>query len=514
MTDDNRILIVGAGPVGLTLACLLAQAGTPFRLIDAKPGPIEDSRALGVHARTLEIMQSLGLSEAFINAGRVTRYMTFHLRNRPLFSFDFEVLRRDTAYPFYLILPQSSTEALLYQKLLSLGGTVEWNTPLRSLEETDRGVIAHFEGESRCYPYAVGADGAGSVVRKSLGIAFSGHTYEARFVLSEVRIAEDRLATDATHVILADRSVLAAIPLPNGLYRLVGPDSMASTELESGARIGFDTFAAFLERNGLFPETRLYDPSRVVSYRMQKRVADRFMSNRVFLAGDAAHIHSPAGGQGMNMGIQDAANLGWKLSLAWQGGARKALLESYREERHRIAQTVADGTDRALQLVSSRKLHHRLALRAIAPLLCRVRQPYRLIHAMAQLGIGYGAAPTGAGARLPWLRCARGGDLFDLLSPGKLTLFHLGPVEPVAAPVPLRVVRLVDNRFYRLSGEASGDPVETHPVVRAELTRLGGVARLLVRPDGYVAAVDRTPENSDIARYLAQLAAPQIEVAA
>jgi 2-polyprenyl-6-methoxyphenol hydroxylase-like FAD-dependent oxidoreductase len=504
MSRDERILIVGAGPVGLTLACLLAQANTPFRIIDSKVGTVRDSRALGVHARTLEVMQSLGLAEAFIRAGRVTRFMTFHHKNAPLFSLDFNTLKNDTAYPFYLILPQSSTEAMLYRKLQDLGGTVEWDTPLLSLEEMSDGVIAHVAGGSAQYSYVVGCDGAASITRKCLDIAFSGITYDARFVLSEVRIAEDRLPTDATHVILAEDSVVAAIPMPNGAYRLVGPDSMACTDIESGAPISFDVFAAFLARNGLLPDAGLHDPSRVVSYRMQKRVADRFMTTRVFLAGDAAHIHSPAGGQGMNMGIQDAANLAWKLSLG-RSAPQSSLLNSYQTERRSVALVVANGTDKALRLVGSRHWLHRLMLRRLAPLLCRVWQPWRLIHSMAQLGVAYGNAQPGAvGARLVWFRLAQGGDGFDLMSPGKLTLIDLCGATLPSSPLPLRLVRLVDNRYYRPEASPTTE-LELYPVDAAELRRLGLVARLLVRPDGYLAAVDHSPSDQSVAHVLDKL---------
>lgn len=502
---DKRILIVGAGPVGLTLACLLARVGTPFRIIDSKSGTVSDSRALGVHARTLEVMQSLDLAQDFIRHGRITRYMTFHDKNRALFSLDFDVLRRDTAYPYYLILPQSITERLLYDKLRSMGADVEWNTDLRSIEEGSDDVVAHFENKTTRHAYVVGCDGAASIVRKSLGINFSGLTYDARFVLSEVRIAEDRLATDATHVIMADQSVLAAIPLPNGAYRLVGPDSMASKDIASGASISFDAFAAFLKRSELFPDARLYDPSRVVSYRMQKRVADSFMTDRVFLAGDAAHIHSPAGGQGMNMGIQDAANLAWRLSLAYNG-ANSSVLKPYGSERRSIALTIANGTDTALKLMNSPKLLHRLGLKFIAPIVSKFWQPHKLIHAMAQLAISYqtGPDPITAGHRLPWVKTANGSDLFDQMQPGQLLLLHLVPPVPHSSDLDLCQVQLIDNQYYR--PDETTQRMDSLPLTTQQHARLGGAARILVRPDGYIAAVDKTSQDHDIADVLLTLA--------
>lgn len=505
MIDDNRILIVGAGPVGLALGCLLAASRTPFRLIDAKDGIGTESRALGIHARTLEIMQSLGLSEKLIKAGRITRYMTFHDRNTALFSLDFDVLKKDTAYPYYLIVPQCDTEAILYEKLLSLGGEVEWNTPLRSVEDNAENVTVHFEGESLRYPYVVGCDGAASLVRKALGIAFSGETYDARFLLSEVRIADDRLPTDATHVIMTRESVLAAIPLPDGSYRLVGPDSMAPKDGQSGAAITFDAFADFLKRNGLFPNTQFKDPSRVVSYKMQKRVADAFKGQRTFLAGDAAHIHSPAGGQGMNMGIQDAANLAWKLSLAFRR-PNTALLETYAGERRSIANTVAAGTDKALRMMAAPGPAFRFGMRIFAPMVLRFWQPHKLIHAMAQLSIRYTLETQGdIGKRLPQVRLAEGGDLFDLIKPGQPMLLHVNADQtgPQSAAAGVLHVRLVDNHFFRASADRATDQ-GLYPVARSELARLPKATRLLVRPDGYVAAIDRSAHDTNVAAQIAE----------
>lgn len=481
MIDDNRILIVGAGSVGLSLACLLAAAHTPFRLIDAKDGIGEESRALGIHARTLEVMQSLSLAEAFVKAGRVTRYMTFHERNKSLFSFDFKVLSDDTRFPFYLIVPQCDTETILYKKLQELGGEVEWRTPLHSIEDGHDGVKVHFEKETLGYPFVVGCDGAASLVRKALGIDFSGTTYDARFLLSEVWIADDQLPTDATHVIMARDSVLAAIPLPNGSYRLVGSDSLAPKNAKSGAAITFDAFTEFLDRNGLFPNAKFHNPSRVVSYQMQKRVADKFMGKRTFLAGDAA-------------------NLAWKLSIAFRRPST-SLLESYADERRGVAQTVAAGTDKALRLLAAPSFLLRSTLRLVAPIILRFWQPHKLMHAMAQLAVGYRTSEQSlTGTRLPYVKLADGRDLFDLLRPGRPLLLHIR-TEPSARLREVSEIFLVDNHYFR------ADPsrercVQQHPASFSELNKLFGATRILVRPDGYIAAIDRSMDAINVATTL------------
>lgn len=489
---SQHVLIVGAGPVGLSLAAFLHLNNVSFTIVDEKPGAVADSRALGVHARTLEILQALGLSREFVRRGRTTRYMTFHLGDRALFSFDFGILRNETSFPFYLILPQYQTEAMLLQWLHEHGHQVEWNKALADINEIAEDVVATFiDGEKRKFSYVAGCDGASSLVRNKLNIGYTGMTYEVRFVLAEVRIAENRLRTDSTHVILAPDATVAAIPLPNGAYRLVGPDVQSAGQTGAASTMSFESFTSFLARNHLLQDVSLHDPERLVSYRMQKRVADSFRKGRIFLAGDAAHIHSPAGGQGMNSGIQDAANLAWKLGLVVRGEAPAALLDSYEKERRTIALHTAEATDRAMRITSVKGRFRRLILKLASPLFFALYQPKRLIRSIAQITVAYGdnTDNPSPGARMPWLPLANGEDIFDHIAPSGLTLLETGnraQLEPSTTPI--KRILLSDNQYFRR--EAKANEIETLPVRLPELKRIDNAARMLIRPDGYLIAVD------------------------
>ncbi|OWK25026.1 hypothetical protein AJ87_14820 [Rhizobium yanglingense] len=242
------------------------------------------------------------------------------------------------------------------------------------------------------YAFVIGADGATSTVRRLIDVEFEGATYPADFLLSEVEIPSGAIQRDATHVYFGERSTVAVIPQPNGNYRIVGPNFAPAEPraAESGAvSISFEDFSAFLKKNGLFSGIEMRNPSRLLSYKMHKRVAARFRVGGVFLAGDAAHIHSPAGGQGMNTGMHDAVNLAWKIALVLNNWARPDLLDSYETERRTFASAIVTATDRAMSKVMSRSVGSRIMFDILAPLVLRVRQPIDLIGSMAQIADGY-----------------------------------------------------------------------------------------------------------------------------
>jgi 2-polyprenyl-6-methoxyphenol hydroxylase-like FAD-dependent oxidoreductase len=501
-----KVLIVGAGPTGLTAAAFFARQNVDFDLIDTRSAPVDESRALGVHARSLEFMSMLGLDEAFIEQGHPTRYMTFHRGEKKLFKFDFGVLANETRYPYMLVLPQSRSERILAEHLKQVGARIGWQSKLRSFSQDDEGVSAEIEDADgqitrRRYSYLIGCDGAASLVRNTLGISFEGETYPLQFLLSEVKIDRNAIDRSSSHVFMGKETTVAVIPQPDDVYRIVGPDfsvGKQSEEIAGKRELEFNDFDRFLIRNDLLQHVRLQNPSRLVSYRIHKRVAARYRQGRVFIAGDAAHIHSPAGGQGMNTGLNDVANLTWKIAAVLQGNADVSLLDSYEDERRPAALSIVTNADAAMMKVVSRSLGARFLFDYIAPLVTRYYQPYRLLATMAQLSWHYpqlkagpgkaGASDPAVGARLADYPLRGGGRANQRLGISQYVAFRSGDgtrTDTVDHP-------LVPSYARPGRGIASfAQPVTVGPAKKP----FSGI--VLVRPDGYVAATYASESELD-----------------
>lgn len=516
MERQKQVVIIGAGPVGLTLACFLTQQNIPVRILESRSGPVNESRALGVHARTLELLRPLGLDRQFIQHGRVTHDMHFHNTNKKLFSLRFGALSESTPYPFYLILPQTITERLLLQWLNRHQVHVEWNTTLEEFQQTDDQInltVQRPKGrENLTTAYLVGCDGANSTVRQTLNIDFIGETYEAVFSLAEVNIREDKIETDATHVYLADQTTCAVIPMPSGRYRIVGPNSAG------GSGHDFAHFQHFLDSNHLFTDLSLYAPDRIIDYKMHKRVAERFSKGRVFLCGDAAHIHSPAGGQGMNTGMQDAINLAWKLAYVLKGVMPESVLSTYDIERRTVSRHVVENTDKAMAFVTNPKPLNRFLLNTLYPLATKWYQPRKMLSAMAQLEISY-FKPTEKsreflvkGKRLPWFDINASLNSFDLLDGVSwLLLVNRNHTAQAAtseqygqlqhcAQGQLKIAELYPNQYYRPVKPAD-EAVSTYPL-RHAIAGFDSAYFVLIRPDGYIHHIEKKNPSLDIVETL------------
>jgi len=498
MKLDSQVLISGAGPVGLTLAAFLKQNDVPFRLIDQRSGPVKESRALGVHARTLELLRPLGLDREFIKLGRITHDMHFHDQKRKLFSLKFDCLENDTPYPYYLILPQTTTERVLIQHLAKQGVEVEWNTSLSSFEQFDGHVSCQLtQGDkqsSERFRFLVGCDGANSLVRQSLGIQFEGETYEALFSLAEVEISEPSIETNATHVYMAPQTACAVIPMPCGKYRIVGPNPDPSGISD------FTHFQHFLDSQSLFSDVTLHSPNRVIDYKMHKRVATQFSKQNVFICGDAAHIHSPAGGQGMNTGMQDAINLAWKLAYVTRGTFPERLLSSYSLERRNVSKSVVKHTDQAMAFVSQRGLKTKLLTHFIYPLILKFYQPKSLIAAMAQLSTTYNAKDANIGQRFPWLKTVQGESTLDFIDGRKWTLLTFGSEVADSSTLQgvekllhgaVKHIHIFENQHFKKPDY----PTSSMPCYSMDIPKEWHNKTVLLRPDGYIYAVSEL-ENS------------------
>ncbi len=357
-SSETQVLISGAGPTGLTLACELACRGIAFRLVDKKSGPSLHSKALGVHSRTLEHLHSLGVAEEMVQKGRkVFGFCAYSPRSQ---LFRMRIRHQDTRYPFVLILAQSETEKVLIQRLISLGGNVEWHTELKELHLQADGIHGETQSpekeETIRADWVVGCDGAHSFVRKALDLDFEGERYEESFYLADVRM-DWKFSPEEPHLFMSPEGILVAFPFTeDNVFRLIVNDH-SSEAPPAGTEPTIEDFQRWVDRRVQIPGKeggKVADATWLAHFRIHRRQASSLRKGRAFIAGDAAHIHSPAGGQGMNISIQDAVNLGWKLALVIKGKADASLLDSYVQERRPVAKTVLTQTDQLTRMVTLR----------------------------------------------------------------------------------------------------------------------------------------------------------------
>jgi 2-polyprenyl-6-methoxyphenol hydroxylase-like FAD-dependent oxidoreductase len=456
-----EVLVVGAGPTGLMLAAELARRGVPFRVLDKALEPTQLSKAIAVHARTLEILHDMGIADELISRGVKLRGTQVFADGKTLVRASFDEL--DSHYPFILAVAQRETEAVLAEHLTKLGGVIERGVELTELTQDDDGVtctLTKSDGsdEKLRVKYVVGADGASSTVRKRLGLDFAGSSYSEQFVLADVRVRWD-LPDDCVSAFFSHEGVLAVFPLPKGRTRLIASTTVsASDEVRAPSLDEIRTRYA----SASHVAAEMDDPEWLASFRLHCRQVDRYQVGRVFLAGDAAHIHSPVGGQGMNTGMQDAHNLAWKLALVCHGKSKPELLDSYQAERHAIAANVLRGTDVATRAAT---LRHPVA-RAVRNHVARVLSSFeivqqRIARTAAELDLAYRKSPIVSEKRQSVLAARVGAR--DSAEEPNLTGwrdFELAPaagdrmldatVTPRGAGSAKRLAEIVDGRRHTL----------------------------------------------------------------
>jgi 2-polyprenyl-6-methoxyphenol hydroxylase-like FAD-dependent oxidoreductase len=343
--NDTDVLIVGAGPTGLTLAASLLLKDVNVVLIDRQAEGANTSRAAGVNARTLEVLDGstgLDVTRRLVKEGIEAPRFAIRDGAKVLLNIDFSGL--DTAYPFTLLIPQSTTERLLLDRVRELGGDVIRPKVLATVVQDATGVTATFDdGDTIRASYVVGADGMHSTVREQAGIGFSGGAYEHSFVLADAQLSGDA-PTDEVRLFWASEGLTVVAPLPNGDFRVVAPVDDAPEE----PSVEFVQQLLDARGPGGITVMGIAWGSR---FRIHHRVADTYRAGRMLLAGDAAHVHSPAGGQGMNLGIQDAVALADALA-AVLGGGPDSVLDAYSATRRPIAQQVVELTDRLTKLAT------------------------------------------------------------------------------------------------------------------------------------------------------------------
>jgi 2-polyprenyl-6-methoxyphenol hydroxylase-like FAD-dependent oxidoreductase len=487
----QQVLIVGAGPVGLTMASELTRYGIPVRLIDRNPQPTRTSKALVIWSRTLELMDRMGCTQAFLDAGLHAHRASMRSGGRILGHADFDGIA--SAFNFALMIPQSETERLLTGHLSGLGGTVERQVELTAFVEENDGVqttLRHQDGREETFetPWLIGCDGAHSAVRHGLNVEFPGSTQDDDWMLADVRLeGEAAPAQDEVAIYLHRDGPFVIFPIPGGRARIIATVGKTDPAHPRPDPTLSDVQAMIDRRagGGFSPS----DPAWLANFRINERKVSDYRRGRAMLAGDAAHVHSPAGGQGMNTGMQDAINLAWKLAMVMRGQANPSLLDSYSPERTAVGNMVLRNAT-VLTDVATLSSPTAQALRNVAFHTLLGFRTFRdkMAATMSEVEIGYSKSPLshghGAGARFAPEQYAG--------------------TPPGAGSEPRFVLYASDRK-------RGGALIEQYPGLLRDGTKTPPEenALLIVRPDGYIGFSGHGDDWDEAETYLTGLAAPR-----
>ena len=501
------VLIVGAGPTGLSLAAQLIRFGIDFVIVDKKETTTPHSKAIGVQARTLEIYEQIGLANELVNLGTIAeKAVIIESGTQRGEIFLKQIGEGMSPYPFLLLVEQGEHEALVYDHIQSHGKDVMWQTELENFSQNENGVTANLKKscnekifiESK---FLVGCDGAKSFVRHALGLNFEGGTFERLFYVADVEI-DWTFSHDALHACLAKNSVTAFFPMRGSEknFRIVGTFPEGHEKDES------EILYEEIERQ-IITDTELnLDITKVnwfSVYRVHSRAVNKFSAGRCFLAGDSAHIHTPAGAQGMNTGIQDGYNLAWKLAMFLKENAGLQILDTYNEERQPNARRLLQTTDRFFQLgasddwfisffrtqifpyIANIAFNLDIVKNAIFPLVSQIGINYR-DSSLSQGGKGFNVK---AGDRMPWF-AIEGKSIYDQLREPKfhLLIFSDGSTE---------------NPDFGddLNGLGDVHTIPLYPHI-AEIFGISKTFAVLLRPDNYIGYVSEASSFDGVKDYL------------
>lgn len=497
--NRSDVLIIGAGPTGLVLALWLSKLGIRVRILDKTSTSGTTSRALAVQARTLELYRQLDLSDAIVRNGHRVAAANFWVRGEPVARLPLTHIGEGlTPYSFMEIFPQDQHERLLIDRLLAFGIEVERNTELESFEETGDGITARLrlpDGQQEtCQAcYLAGCDGARSVVRKTLDTGFPGGTYQQIFYVADV-LASGPAINGELHVDLDEADFLAVFPLAGeGRARLIG--TVRNERNEQAETLQFEDVSSHAIEH---MKVHIEQVNWFSTYRVHHRVADHFRGGRAFLLGDAAHVHSPAGGQGMNTGIGDAINLAWKLAAVLSGGAESKLLDTYEAERIAFARKLVATTDRMFSFATAEGRMADLLRTRLAPFVIPKMAAFEttrefLFRTVSQITLNYRGMPLSTGVaghvhggdRLPWAHDGEGDNFESLRCPTWQVHVYGDTSDEMIAwciehHLPLHVFD------WRPAFDAAG---------------LGRNGFYLLRPDTYVAIAETCSDPKVIERY-------------
>jgi len=484
----SQVLIVGAGPVGLTMAAELARYGISVRIVDKAAQRTDKSKAVVLWSRTLELFDRAKCAEAFVAAGNKVDAANIIANKTVIGHVNFSEV--DSPYPFALMLPQSDTERLLEEHLGRLGINTQRQTELSSFEQKESGITAvlrNAEGQEEVVQadWLIGCDGAHSAVRHGLGLSFLGNTLQSDWILADLNLSGYPLPTTEMVTYWHEDGVLLVIPMSATRFRIIADLGLSA----GGPPVNptLDQVQAIIDRRGPGGMTTS-NPIWLTAFRINERKVSDYRAGRVFVVGDAAHVHSPAGGQGMNTGMQDAFNLAWKLALVCRGEAAEALLDSFSVERSAVGAEVLKAAGR-LTMVATMRNHTAQAVRNLFGRLLLGLAPVRkaMVDTMSEVSVGYDDSPLNG----PSLR--RG----DIPASGRR-------LEPVTGQTPVGSGNTPRFAIFAAgSSNVSALAIKFPDLIDAEIRApLDPDVILLVRPDGYVACAAQADDVGVIGDYL------------
>lgn len=505
------VLIVGAGPTGMTAAMELSRMGIPVRIIDKAKGPSTTSRALAVQTRTIELMELRGLSEKMLEKGNRAQATTIYSAEQILGKVNLNLI--PSRYNFCLLLPQSDTEEILRNQLEKQNINIEWQTEMTDLcvlRNADR-VIATIKGPDKPLhefeaSYLIGAEGAHSITRKTLGIEFQGKTMGQNYALGDLHI-DGNIPDHELSIFMGKKGFLAVFPLKGQRFRLMVTDPEGKDKNTEPPSLEYlqQLYDAVVHIPG-----KLYDVRWTSRFGINSRMVRTLRSGNVFLGGDTAHVHSPAGGQGMNTGMQDMINLCWKLAYVIKGQAKPEILDTYEEERIPIIASLLSTTERATDLFNSTNSIVQSLIKAFLPPILSIgavqKKGAAVVGEIAHSYHGSALAKSTeevkdlrAGDRLPnWDfeteavsadgSVSKTGTLYQLLDPSFFTLLLLNCEEQIV--IPDACMAVVKTWHLANSSITINDILDDSP------------AYILVRPDAYIAIAGSCDELEELHDWL------------
>jgi 2-polyprenyl-6-methoxyphenol hydroxylase-like FAD-dependent oxidoreductase len=494
----NPVLIAGAGPTGLTAALELSRMGVAVRLIDKREAPATTSRAVGIQARTLELFEQRGLADEMVRLGNRARFGSVYGGGKRVFRFDFG--RVESRYPFLLFISQAETERILRQAVGREGVTPEWNTELVGIGQDAlsqdgspvQAILKLADGrlEQVAAPWLISAEGAHSLVRTTLDLPFEGRTREEQYALGDLLVAGN-LSDSDFHIFSSDHGFMALFPMGGEHFRLMASNPLSQPSNDTAPSL--DELQRIYDQRSHIP-ARFHDLTWSSWFRINSRMVSRLKVGRLLLGGDAAHIHSPAGAQGMNTGIQDMINLSWKLAMVMNDKAPPSLLDTYEADRLPVMRGVLFRTDNLTNVIGTENPVVRTLFNHLAPFIGGAGLVQGNATAgMSQVALNYrnrslsedhthGGALR-AGDRVPDMNVRLRSDsrwvettLLSALDPSHLTLVAAVPDE-TTLPADLKA-SVPESRFLEIAADAKD-------AATFETTFGKRGTAVLVRPDGY-----------------------------